>query len=280
MKRKWMRNILPCLIFVIGLLVLFYPTFSDLWNQYRQNQLISSYVETVERMDKEDYSAIWNAARAYNDRLDPTFSDAFTGTEPDQADEYWELLNLNGDGIMGYLEIPKISVRLPIYHGTGDQALQNGVGHLAGTSLPVGGAGTHSVLSGHRGLPSALLFTDLDKLEEGDPFVLYILNEKLVYQVDQIQVVEPDQVSSLKVEPDQDYVTLITCTPYGINTHRLLVRGHRIEVPEEEMKAVSVTDQVVQSFGWKGKLVAAGFGIFIVLLILGMIIGKWRKERC
>ena len=280
MKRRWMRNAFACLIFIIGLLVLFYPTFSDLWNQYRQNQLISSYVETLERMDQEDYSALWNEAKAYNDRLDPAFHDAFTGTEPEADDEYWSLLNLNGDGIMGYIEIPKISVRLPIYHGTGDESLQHGAGHLAGTSLPIGGAGTHSVLSGHRGLPSALLFTDLDKMEEGDTFVLSILNEKLVYQVDQIQVVEPDQVSSLRVEPGQDYVTLITCTPYGINTHRLLIRGHRIEMPKEEIQTVSVTDQVVQSFGWKGKLAVAGLGIFIVLVILGMVLRKWRKERC
>ena len=255
------------MIFLVGFIVLFYPTFSDLWNQYRQNRLIGRYEETARRMTEEDDSAWLEDAEKYNEDLNPAFSDAFQGDNPDADDIYWSLLNLNGDGVMGYLEIPKISLKLPIYHGTGDQALQNGVGHLAGTSLPIGGLGTHSVLSGHRGLPSALLFTDLDKLEEGDLFLVSVLGEKLAYQVDQILVVEPDDVSALKVEDGEDYVTLVTCTPYGVNTHRLLVRGTRTELPEE-VPEVTAADQIVQSFGWKGKIFAAVCGIAVLFLLL------------
>ena len=270
---------LGCLIFLSGLIGVFYPTFSDLWNQYRQSKLISNYVEVTKQMSEEDYSAWWNAAKEYNENLDPAFRDAFKGQDPDPQDPYWSMLNVNGDGIMGYIEIPKISVRLPIYHGTGDDALQHGVGHLAGTSLPVGGSGTHAVLSGHRGLPSALLFTDLDQLEEGDLFILYILGEKLVYSVDQIDVVLPDEVSSLQAQDGHDYVTLITCTPYGVNTHRLLVRGERTEVPEEEIPTVTVTEQVVQSFGWKGKLAAAIIGVIVAILLIAAMRKCFKNRR-
>lgn len=273
-----MKKLAGALIFLVGFIVLFYPTFSDLWNQYRQNQLIGHYEETAQTMTKEDYSAWLEAAKRYNETLDPAFTDAFRGEDPEPDDWYWGLLNLNSDGIMGYLEIPKISLKLPIYHGTGDQALQNGVGHLAGTSLPIGGAGTHSVLSGHRGLPSALLFTDMDKMGEGDLFFVSVLGEKLAYQVDQILVVEPDDVSALKVEAGEDYVTLVTCTPYGVNTHRLLVRGTRTELSPEEIPEVKAADQVIHSFGWKGKLAAAAFGLAVLFLLLGAAVREKRNS--
>lgn len=279
MKKRIIGMTLGCLIFLSGLIGVFYPTFSDLWNQYRQSKLISNYVEVTKQMSEEDYSSWWNTAEEYNENLDPAFRDAFKGQEPDPQDPYWSMLNVNGDGIMGYIEIPKISVRLPIYHGIGDDALQHGVGHLAGTSLPVGGNGTHAVLSGHRGLPSALLFTDLDQLEEGDLFILYILGEKLVYSVDQIDVVLPDEVSSLQAQDGRDYVTLITCTPYGVNTHRLLVRGERTEVPEEEIPTVTVTEQVVQSFGWKGKLAAAIIGVIAAMLLIAAMRKCFKNRR-
>jgi len=277
MRQQWMKKLVGALIFLAGFVVLFYPTFSDLWNQYRQNQLIGHYEETARAMTKEDYSEWLEAAKQYNEALDPSFTDAFQGEYPETDDWYWGLLNLNGDGIMGYLEIPKINVKLPVYHGTGDQALQNGVGHLAGTSLPIGGPGTHSVLSGHRGLPSALLFTDLDQMEEGDLFFVSVLGEKLAYQVDQILVVEPDDVSALKVEPGADHVTLVTCTPYGVNTHRLLVRGTRTDLPEE-IQEVTAADRIIQSFGWKGKLAAALFGLAVLLVLLAAVVRRKKNS--
>lgn len=201
--------------------------------------------------------------------------DAFTGADPGPKNPYWSLLDPDGTGVMGYLEIPKISLRLPIYHGTGDAALQKGIGHLAGTSLPVGGSGTHCVLSGHRGLPSALLFTDLDQLETGDTFTLYVLDQRLSYQVDQILVVEPEDVSTLAPEDGKDYVTLVTCTPYGVNTHRLLVRGSRIEDTQEPVPEVTNLQVAAKAFGWKGKLLLALLGLGAVWIAVHVL----RKRR-
>jgi sortase A len=201
---------------------------SNLWNQHRQNRLIDNYTTKVAELQEEEKSEARSAAEAYNNTLAGISDDASL-----DEDTYNALLNIDGSGIMGYLEVPKIDVRLAIYHGTGEDALENGVGHLEDTSLPVGGSSTHCVLSGHRGLPSAKLFTDLDKLENGDLFYIYILGETLAYEVDQVLVVEPSQVDALKITPGQDYVTLLTCTPYGVNSHRLLVRGHRTEVVNE-----------------------------------------------
>jgi sortase A len=201
---------------------------SNLWNQHKQNRLIDNYTTKVAELQEEEKSEARSAAEAYNNTLAGISDDASL-----DEDTYNALLNIDGSGIMGYLEVPKIDVRLAIYHGTGEDALENGVGHLEDTSLPVGGSSTHCVLSGHRGLPSAKLFTDLDKLENGDLFYIYILGETLAYEVDQVLVVEPTQVDALKITPGQDYVTLLTCTPYGVNSHRLLVRGHRTEVVNE-----------------------------------------------
>jgi sortase A len=201
---------------------------SNLWNQHKQNRLIDNYTTKVAELQEEEKSEARSAAEAYNNTLAGISDDASL-----DEDTYNALLNVDGSGIMGYLEVPKIDVRLAIYHGTGEDALENGVGHLENTSLPVGGSSTHCVLSGHRGLPSAKLFTDLDKLENGDLFYIYILGETLAYEVDQVLVVEPSQVDALKITPGQGYVTLLTCTPYGVNSHRLLVRGHRTEVVNE-----------------------------------------------
>lgn len=281
-KRSPLGGIAAALVFLVGLAVLLYPAFSDLWNQRRQNRLIRSYTAQVEQLAPEDHSAALAAARAYNAALEPDFHDAFTGSAPPEDDPYWALLSPDGSGVMGYLEIPKISVRLPIFHGTGEEVLQQGIGHLAGTSLPVGGAGTHSVLSGHRGLPSALLFTDLDRLEPGDRFYLYILGERLTYAVDSIAVVEPDRVERLLPAGDADCVTLLTCTPYGVNTHRLLVRGSRdADEPGTAVRQVTAVQQAVRSFGWKGKLAYALWALAALALLLAaaLLIGIIRKKK-
>lgn len=279
--KKLLHTLLPLLLFLAGMCVLFYPTVSDLWNQHRQNSLISQYIETVSGLTEADFSAWEEAARQYNAGLDGSLRDAFSGKDPEPDDPYWSLLNLNGTGVMGYIQIPKISVRLALYHGTGEQALQHGIGHLAGTSLPVGGQGTHCVLSGHRGLPSALLFTDLDQLQNGDRFYLHVLNRTLAYEVDQVLVVEPDNVSALRLEQGEDYVTLVTCTPYGINTHRLLVRGRRVPLEAEESEQVSTAQQVIRSFGWRGRLLAAlaALAVLAGLVFLLYVCGKSRRKK-
>lgn len=275
MKKKILGILIPVLIFLTGLGVLLYPVFSDLWNQHRQNRLMTDYTNTVTDMEDAERNALWSAAVQYNQGLQAAPQDAFTGADPGPKNPYWSLLDPDGTGVMGYLEIPKISLRLPIYHGTGDAALQKGIGHLAGTSLPVGGSGTHCVLSGHRGLPSALLFTDLDQLETGDTFTLYVLDQRLSYQVDQILVVEPEDVSALAPEDGKDYVTLVTCTPYGVNTHRLLVRGSRIEDTQEPVPEVTNLQVAAKAFGWKGKLLLALLGLGAVWVAVHVL----RKRR-
>lgn len=219
---------------MIGAGILLYPTFSNWWNLYRNKQLISEYTRSVTDLSEADYKKIWQDAEAYNKQhTQNVISDAFNQkgdyilTHP-----YDTLLNPNGDEIMGYLEIPKINIKLAIYHGVGEKALEEGCGHVEGTSLPIGGKSTHSVLAAHRGLPSAKLFTDLDQMEKGDIFYIHVLDKTLAYKVDQILVVDPDQTEALAIEDGQDYVTLLTCTPYAVNTQRLLVRGVRTEYNE------------------------------------------------
>lgn len=269
-SRGALGMVVPALIFLLGLGFLLYPSVSDLWNQWRENLLMSDYDERVSQLSSDEISELLAAAQAYNEQLDASFSDAFTGEQLPSNDPYWSLLDPDGTGIMGYVEIPKIDLRLPVYHGTGTEALQKGLGHLGGTSLPVGGQGTHAVISGHRGLPSALLFTDLDQLEEGDRFAVHVLGQTLAYEVDQILVVEPDEVSSLMPEQDGDYVTLLTCTPYGVNTHRLLVRGHRVESMGDEGQ-VGVISQVSRSLGLKGKIALALLALLVALLIAMLV---------
>lgn len=278
MKKKLTGVVLPALLFLAGLAVLLYPSFSDLWNQRRQESMIGTYVETVAQLTKEDHSALRQAAQEYNAGLDGTFHDAFIADRIGQDDPYWSLLDPDGSGVMGYIEIPKISVRLPIYHGTGEDALQRGIGHLAGTSLPVGGAGTHCVLSGHRGLPTALLFTDLDRLISGDRFYLHVLDETLAYEVDRIAVVEPTEVSDLLPESGADYVTLVTCTPYGVNTHWLLVRGHRVPYVPEETPVITPVQQLAHSFGWRGKAALAAGGAVLALIVIAAVRKRKNKE--
>lgn len=241
--KKYLSTIILILVFVTGLSLLLYPTVSDYWNSFHQSRAIATYAGEVAALDDDDYDELWAAAEAYNQRL-ARRGNPLMQSEEDLA-EYEALLNIAGSGVMGYIEIPELKVSLPVYHGVDEGVLQIAVGHIPGTSLPTGGKGTHSVLSGHRGLPSAKLFTNLDQMREGDTFMLRILDETLTYEVDQILIVEPHEVAALSIDPDEDYCTLVTCTPYGINTHRLLVRGHRVE-NQAEAQAVRVTADAMQ----------------------------------
>lgn len=225
-------------LMIAGLSLLVYPLVANTWNNHVQATLVNNYAESVENAIKEgtlDIDAEFDKAYRYNEELLPSIlPDSFAEAEANGADQtYMSILNANGDGIMGYIQIPSINVKLPIFHTTSEDVLQTGVGHLEGSSLPVGGESTHSVLSAHRGLPSATLFTDLDKVQIGDDFFLIIMDEYIAYEVDQIEVVEPDDTSLLQVEDGKDLCTLITCTPYGVNTQRLMVRGHRIPYTPE-----------------------------------------------
>ena len=240
--KKNRSTIILILIFLVGLSVMLYPTVSDYVNQRHQSRALASYDETVNEMSDADYTAYFEAADAYNQRLAATPNSFFT---PEQVSGYDETLDVSGTGIMGYITIPRIGVELPVYHGTSDGVLQVAAGHLEGSSLPVGGAGTHAVISAHRGLPSAKLFTNLDELEAGDTFTITVLDRVLTYEVDQISIVLPTETDNLKVVDGKDYVTLMTCTPYGINSHRLLVRGRRIETPDK-LKHIRVTADAVK----------------------------------
>ena len=270
LKKINISTIILILIFLVGLSLLLYPTVSDYWNSFHQSRAIAKYTEQVAELNNDLYKQLWEDAVAYNERL-LTKLNRYKMTGEEKA-EYESLLNVSGNGIIGYIEIEKINCSLPVYHGTAESALQIAAGHIEGTSLPVGGASTHCVISGHRGLPRAKLFTNLDKLVEGDTFELHVLNEILTYEVDQISVVEPDEVEKLEIEKGKDYCTLVTCTPYGINTHRLLVRGHRVanrEKPEEEM-IVSETVQEETKAGFSIIPLVAVL-IFIILVILLLI---------
>lgn len=288
MKRT-ITNLLFALLFLTGFGVLTYPVVSNQWNNYRQQQLISSYDNVVEEMTVEDFSAEWSAAKGFTSQITQNniYADVFgeDGDDPSTS-EYRNVLNIGNDGIMGYISIPKIHVKLSIYHGTGDSVLQTGVGHLNGTSLPVGGEGTHSVLAAHRGLPSAELFTDIDQLENGDVFYLHVLDETLAYEVDQIlPMVDKDDMNTLSqalsIEDDKDYVTLFTCTPYGVNTHRLLVRGERIpfeptEIADDSTPASAIVENVSSYY-----MIYVYVGLIITLiliLLLRLILGRKKSK--
>jgi sortase A len=227
---RWLRTHVPEVLLSCALLVgvgmMLYPSVSDWWNSMHQSRAIATYQQAVSDNSADANQRMWDEAVAYNQSL-PRDGGRFTLTDEERA-RYERTLDVTGTGIMGYVEIPKISVSLPVYHGTDDTVLQIAVGHIPGSSLPVGGEGTHCVVSGHRGLPSARLFTDIDQLREGDVFMLHVLGKTLPYQVDQIRVVLPDELDDLAVDDGLDLCTLVTCTPYGVNTHRLLVRGHRV----------------------------------------------------
>lgn len=241
--KKHLSTVLLIIILLAGSAIMLYPSFSDYWNSFHQSQAIASYSESVSGLTEEDYEKLWLAACAYNAGLAEK-SIPYKLTEA-EWEEYLSLLDISGSGIMGYIEIPKIDCSLPIYHGTEESVLQVAVGHIESSSLPVGGASTHCVLSGHRGLPSAKLFTDLDRLSEGDIFQIRVLNETLTYEIDQIHIVLPHEVGDLGITRGQDHCTLVTCTPYGINSHRLLVRGRRIANPEQAV-SVRVTSDAVR----------------------------------
>lgn len=276
MKRT-ILNLLFGLLFLAGFGILAYPTVSDQWNTYRQSRLISDYETAVSPLKEEDFEKVWEEARSYNGTFEQNsiLSDVFGIDEAKniRETEYWKVLNVTGNGIMGYLSIPKINIKLSIYHGTSDEVLDTGVGHLNGTKLPIGGEGNHSVLSAHRGLPSAKLFTDIDQLGRGDRFYLHILNEDLAYEVDRVlPMVDKDDYDALeealKVEEGQDYVTLFTCTPYGVNSHRLLVRGHRIPYDGElESTPVESMVQAIQNYYMLYLLLGLGVTALVILLM-------------
>ena len=226
-KKSSFVTVILIAAFFIGALLLLYPTISDFWNSFHQSRAIASYAEQVADLDENAYDRLWEDARIYNKTLGDRMNRFVMGEEQKKA--YAALLNIADNGVMGYIEIPKVRCNLPIYHGTDEAVLQVAIGHVPGSSLPVGGESTHCVLSGHRGLPSAKLFTNLDELETGDVFMLRVLDETLTYEVDQIRTVLPNELGDLAIVEGEDYCTLVTCTPYGINSHRLLVRGHRVE---------------------------------------------------
>lgn len=230
------------LVFFAGLSLLLYPSLSDYWNSFHASQAVATYSEEVRNLNADKYDRLIGEAREYNAALPGRYKDFFL-SESDRS-TYNALLDVNGTGVMGYIEIPTIQISLPIYHGTEDEVLQIAVGHLDWSSLPVGGEGTHCVLSGHRGLPSAKLFTNLDKLVAGDKFVIRVLDEVMTYEVDQILIVEPNDLSALAIEKGKDLCTLVTCTPYGVNSHRLLVRGHRVETTQVEETIRLVSDGI------------------------------------
>lgn len=241
--KKHLSTIILILVFLVGLSLLLYPSVADWWNSMTQSQAVASYSKAVASIDNSIYDEMLAQSQRYNQMLaQRPFSLELT---EDEKVEYNSVLDVTGTGIMSYIDIPSIRVELPIYHGTSEGVLQIAIGHLEGTSLPVGGTGTHCVISGHRGLPSARLFTDIDRLVVGDEFMLRTLDETLTYEVDQIQIVLPYELSNIQIDPNQDYCTLVTCTPYGVNSHRLLVRGHRVDTVEGPRK-VRVTADAIQ----------------------------------
>lgn len=256
-----------------GALLLLYPTVSDYWNSFHQSRAIASYAEQVADLDDNTYDQIWADARAYNETLDNSTS-RFVMTE-EQKKSYEALLNIADNGVMGYIEIPKIKCNLPIYHGTDEAVLQIAIGHVQGSSLPAGGESTHCVLSGHRGLPSAKLFSDLDQLTEGDVFLLRVLDETLTYEVDQIRTVLPDELDDLAIEEGKEYCTLVTCTPYGINSHRLLVRGHRVE-NQASASTIRVTADAMQI---EPLLIAPLVAVPMLLVLLVMVLIPHRTKK-
>ena len=268
---KKLSNIFLILTLIVGLSLLLYPSFSDYWNSLHQSRAIANYAEQVANMNAEKYAEIWEATEQYNQDLLKRENVFFLTDE--WKERYVDLHNISGNGVIGYIEIPEIKVSYPIYHGTEESVLQIAVGHLEWTSLPGGGEGTHCVLSGHRGLPSAKLFTDLDKLENGDIFMLKVLDQVFTYEMDQAVIVEPQDTDELLVVPGEDYCSLVTCTPYGINSHRLLVRGHRIE-NQKNAKTVRIVSEAIQI----EPLVVAPF-IAIPLLIVAMILTLFSDEQ-
>ena len=274
MKKSRASTVILIIVFLVGLSLLLYPSLSDYWNSFRQSRAIASYVESVSHLDNQEYQALLEEARAYNASLvgDKT---RFSPTEEELA-EYLTLLGSTGAAV-GYVEIPAIKLTLPIYLGTSETVLQVGVGTMEGSSLPIGGESTHAVLTGHRGLPSATLFTDLDRLVLGDMFHVHILNETCTYEVDQILIVEPAEMDALEIVEGEDYCTLVTCTPYGVNSHRMLVRGHRIETPEDAVFVQVSPDALQMDPLFIAPFVAVP--ILLVLLLFLLFGGQKRSAK-
>lgn len=281
MKKKTSNGLLV-ILFLAGLSLLLYPFIANEWNTYRQSKLINIYEQVLEeKIEEIDYSTEWDRANQFNQDLLPSilpdsFAIAAASDEPDK--EYMACLNLTDDGMMGFVEIPKINIKVPIYHTVSDEVLQKAAGHLEGSSLPVGGENTHAVISAHRGLPSAALFTDLDRLKEGDHFLIHVLDKTLSYEVDKITVVEPEDTDALAVIEGEDYVTLLTCTPYGVNSHRLLVRGHQVpyesEVIEKEENVLN-TSLHTNYLLW----VIVGLGITGGFIVALFVLESKRRKR-
>lgn len=276
---KRVSTVIVILMIVTGLSLLLYPTVSDYLRNLAYRRTISSYTASLEQLDDHRYEELLAAARSYNERL--VERGGFTlALSKEQWTEYIGLLEVDNSVVMGYVSVPKVNISLPIYHGTDDSVLQNGVGHLEGSSLPVGGPGTHAVLSAHTGLPSAKLFTSIDQLVEGDTFAVRVLKETLTYQVDQILVVLPYQTDALRIEPDKDYCTLVTCTPYGVNSHRLLVRGRRVPTPPEEDTSPNFAAGGPSPNNSGPFSLAAGLGLLIlVVLVLAVLVIEYRQRR-
>lgn len=272
MKKRLSTFLFSVALFA-GLVLLLYPTFSDWWNSFHQSRAITDYTQEIANMDNAKYEQFLREAREYNEALTKRIGARFMLSEEELL-EYNAVLDVSGTGIMGYIEIPVLQTKLAVYHGTSDAVLASGVGHIEGSSLPVGGESTHCVLSGHRGLPSAKLFTNLDQLVEGDLFLLHTLDETLTYEVDQIRIVEPREIGDLYIEEGMDYCTLVTCTPYSINTHRLLVRGQRIET-----KKVAGTARVsADAIQIEPLLVAVFVAILISMILLAALFLQTRKR--
>ncbi|MCR5678473.1 MAG: class C sortase [Agathobacter sp.] len=268
MKKNWSIIVL-IVLGVLGLSLLLYPTFSDWWNSFHQSKAIAAYTDAVDELSNEEATRMYEEAKAYNEAL-LSKTDRWKMTD-EEYQKYESILDVTGTGIMGYVEIPSVDISLPIYHGLAEEVLQIGVGHIEGSSFPIGGRSTHCVLSSHRGLPSAKLFTDIDQMVEGDIFFLHTLGNTLTYQVDQIRIVLPEELNELKIESDKDYCTLVTCTPYGINSHRLLVRGHRIPTSKANAVIVSEANQI-------NPLLVSVF-VGVILLIIYSVIAVIVKRK-
>ncbi len=281
MKSKIKENIpfiFFTLLFLIGFGIMLYPVLSNALSQISYNETISSYEQSVSDENSSLYQSMIQEAVNYNETLTTSsIVDVFSDPEITNSEEYMNILNLNRDGVMGYISIPKIDIKIPIYHGTSSEVLSKGVGHLEGSSFPVGGESTHAILSAHRGLPSARLFTDLDQLEVGDKFYIYILDQVYTYQVDQVLVIEPSETEALQIQDGKDLVTLVTCTPYGVNTHRLLVRGERVEeLAEQVIESESNRDLTINDY----VLYIGLFGAIVLVLVTIIIVWKiHRKNR-
>lgn len=290
MKKK-LSLILMILIFLSGLGIMLYPIIGNLYMEHHQSSVIENYEDALDNMSDDTLKEARERAEGYNELLmgNVIITDPFDPEAQKKLEEnsdYFNILNLNNDGIIGYINIPKIDVNLPIYHGTSEEVLKKGVGHLQNTSFPIGGEGTHSVLSGHTGLSSAKLFTDLNQLEEGNIFYVNVLGEKMAYKIDQIKIVEPQDTSDLMIHSDKDYITLVTCTPYGVNSHRLLVRGTRIPYTEEVEEEIKKEEKETVGSTWRDeyfKALAVGLGgltiLGIIFIIVVLIKKKGRKKE-